>query len=60
MRKPLNHSTKIEPTKIEPIFIRPCLKKETILNLKLEWENIEEFCEKREKKLKNEALLFKF
>ncbi|ADU81782.1 hypothetical protein HPGAM_04835 [Helicobacter pylori Gambia94/24] len=30
------------------------------MNLKLEWENIEEFCEKREKKLKNEALLFKF
>ncbi|EMH02127.1 hypothetical protein HMPREF1406_01145 [Helicobacter pylori GAM239Bi] len=55
MRKPLNHSTKIEP-----IFIRPCLKKETILNLKLEWENIEEFRGKREKKLKKEALLFKF
>ncbi len=28
--------------------------------LKLEWENIEEFRGKREKKLKNEALLFKF
>jgi len=51
----LNHSIKIEP-----IFIKPYLKKETILNLKLEWENIEEFRGKREKKLKNEALLFKF
>ncbi|EQD99484.1 hypothetical protein L931_08405 [Helicobacter pylori PZ5024] len=45
----MNHSTKIEP-----IFIKPYLKKETILNLKLEWENIEEFRGKREeaKKLK--------
>ncbi|GAA7498127.1 hypothetical protein ckin125_12930 [Helicobacter pylori] len=55
MHKPLNHSTKIES-----IFIRPCLKKETILNLKLEWENIEEFRETREeaKRLK-EVLLSK-
>lgn len=51
----MNHSTKIEP-----IFIRPYLKKEIILTLKLEWENIEEFRGKREKKLKKEALLFKF
>ncbi len=29
------------------------------MNLKLEWENIEKFRGKREKKLKKEALLFK-
>lgn len=42
-------------------FHQTMFKKETILNLKLEWENIEEFRETREEAKKlNEALLFKF
>lgn len=50
--KPLNHSTKIEP-----IFIRPYFKKNRI---DPRIKNIEDFRGKRGKKLKKEALLFKF